>query len=48
MKRVSVLLACLMCLLFLSAGVQAFAAPVGINIALANNPISQALYRFAA
>ena len=48
MKRISVFLACLMCLLFLSAGVQAFAAPVGINIALANNPISQALYRFAA
>ncbi|MGA2379569.1 MAG: sugar ABC transporter substrate-binding protein [Spirochaetia bacterium] len=48
MKRVSVFLACLMCLsLFLAAGAQAFAAPVTINIALANNPISQALARIA-
>lgn len=47
MKKLTVFLACLMCLLFLSAGVQVFAAPVTINIALANNPLSQALSRIA-
>ena len=48
MKRVSAVLVCVMCLsLFLVAGAQAFGAGVTINIALANNPISQALAKFA-
>ena len=48
MKRVSAVLVCVMCLsLFLFAGAQAFGAGVTINIALANNPISQALSKFA-
>lgn len=48
MKRKSNVFVAVMCVgLFLIAGMQAFAEDVTINIALANNPLSQALERIA-
>jgi sorbitol/mannitol transport system substrate-binding protein len=45
--RTSKVLSLVMSLVLLSIGIQAFAADVTINIALANNPLSQALEKIA-